>query len=158
MVFGQNLKILTSAKKDIIGKGISRGAEWCKFQLPIAPSSEELQTRKDNYLTKMQYYIIIVQCFRTKGFSSQIILLYTPPHPHIPHTLTSPHPHILTPSQTHRAGVNGERVTVLPAAVLITQPQLKVVPGVAIHSHLQYIASEVLSTVINSAISPDSLV
>ena len=33
MVFGQNLKILTSAKKDTIGKGTSRGAEWRKFQL-----------------------------------------------------------------------------------------------------------------------------
>ena len=28
MVFGQNLKIMTSAKKDTIGKSISRGAEW----------------------------------------------------------------------------------------------------------------------------------
>ena len=33
MVFGQILKILTSAKKDLIGKGISRGTEWRKFQL-----------------------------------------------------------------------------------------------------------------------------
>ena len=33
MVFGQNLKILTLAKKDTIGKSISRGAEWHKFQL-----------------------------------------------------------------------------------------------------------------------------
>ena len=32
MVFGQNLKIFTLAKKGIIGKGISRGAEWCKFE------------------------------------------------------------------------------------------------------------------------------
>ena len=30
---GQNLKILTLAKKDSIEKGISRGAEWRKFQL-----------------------------------------------------------------------------------------------------------------------------
>ena len=33
MVFGQNLKIWTLAKKDTIVKGISRGAEWTKFQL-----------------------------------------------------------------------------------------------------------------------------
>ena len=33
MVFGQKLKNLTSAKNDTIGKSISRGAEWCKFQL-----------------------------------------------------------------------------------------------------------------------------
>ena len=33
LVFGQNLKILTLAKKDTIRKGISRGAEWRKFQL-----------------------------------------------------------------------------------------------------------------------------
>ena len=33
MVFGQNLKILVPAKYNIIGKGISRGAERHKFQL-----------------------------------------------------------------------------------------------------------------------------
>ena len=33
MVFGQKRKILTSAKNDTIGKIISRGAEWCEFQL-----------------------------------------------------------------------------------------------------------------------------
>ena len=38
MVFGQNLKILTLAKNDLIGKGISREVEWRKFQ----PSIEEL--------------------------------------------------------------------------------------------------------------------
>ena len=32
MVFGQNLKILTSGKKDTMRK--SRGPEWRKFQLP----------------------------------------------------------------------------------------------------------------------------
>ena len=32
-VFGQKLKILTSAKKDTMQKHISRGAEWRKFQL-----------------------------------------------------------------------------------------------------------------------------
>ena len=30
-VFGQNLKNLTSAKKDTIGKGISRRSEWRKI-------------------------------------------------------------------------------------------------------------------------------
>ena len=33
MVFGQNLKILTLAKKDFIGKSIPRGAEWRKYQI-----------------------------------------------------------------------------------------------------------------------------
>ena len=33
MVFGLKLKILISAKYNTIGKGISRGAEWHKFQL-----------------------------------------------------------------------------------------------------------------------------
>ena len=44
MVFGQNLKNSTLAKKDTIGKGISRGAFWCSFSF-IAPSSEELWVR-----------------------------------------------------------------------------------------------------------------
>ena len=34
MVFGLKMKILTLAKNDFIGKSISRGAEWRKFQLP----------------------------------------------------------------------------------------------------------------------------
>ena len=33
MVFGKNLNISVSAKSDTTGKGISRGAEWRKFQL-----------------------------------------------------------------------------------------------------------------------------
>ena len=33
MVFDKNLKILTQAKKDTIGKGNPRGSVWRKFQL-----------------------------------------------------------------------------------------------------------------------------
>ena len=33
MVFAQKWKILTLVENGTIGKGISRGAEWCKFQL-----------------------------------------------------------------------------------------------------------------------------
>ena len=33
MVFGQKRMELILANKDTNGKGISRGAEWCKFQL-----------------------------------------------------------------------------------------------------------------------------
>ena len=33
MVFGLKIEILTLANNDFIGKDISRGAEWCKFQL-----------------------------------------------------------------------------------------------------------------------------
>ena len=33
MVFGLKMKILTSGKNDFIGKSISRGAEWSKFEL-----------------------------------------------------------------------------------------------------------------------------
>ena len=35
MVFGQNSEISISGKQDTIGKGLSRGAEWCKFHLPM---------------------------------------------------------------------------------------------------------------------------
>ena len=54
MVFGQKLMETISAKKDTIGKSISRGAEWHKFPSPslanfssIVPSSGELWVRKD---------------------------------------------------------------------------------------------------------------
>ena len=33
MVFGQKSQISISEKKDVIRKGMSRGADWCKFQL-----------------------------------------------------------------------------------------------------------------------------
>ena len=41
MVFGQKMEILISAKKDTIGKSISRGADGTNFNF-IASSCEEL--------------------------------------------------------------------------------------------------------------------
>ena len=51
MVFGQKMKISFSAKHDIIGKGISRGAEWRKFQFHSTFHCGVMSTKYDhNYV------------------------------------------------------------------------------------------------------------
>ena len=56
-VFGQKLKNLVLAKHYIIGKGISRGAEWCKFQLRSTfHFGVKGPQRKSSISVKMPYY------------------------------------------------------------------------------------------------------
>ena len=93
MVFGQKLKISISAKKDIIGKGISRGTEWSKFQLHSTFQWSKFQLYRRNRDAKYDVY------FDKSTGCLQNILFY---HNHFTH-LPPSHPHTLTthPTASH---------------------------------------------------------